>query len=353
MKLTIAEAAKIPVDPALVARATASNEVRISTARASSSSSGVSVISTAERKKRFEMARLRRELVESRIEEEQAKIDLDAGSKAGSIARLDDVRSEGGDSGPAQRTTDMAVPLLQGRSPHPTSPATLAESSNRHYTSEQTTIVPITSTVASPLQGGLPLLEAMPLQGGLPESASPLKGGLPPTNTFTINQTVVNNDGCNFGTVSTTNHHDTQVVVENVVRLAESHHHHLVTNMAENATQEHNQLMANLRADLTYEAQQALYLQSEQHSREREQLQRESDVRAADVGRHYAASSADQQNALNYRVQQLELTLRSQEQHHAQVLAPKGQERVAILARACAPNPSSQHTTPELPLQHI
>jgi hypothetical protein len=98
--------------------------------------------------------------------------------------------------------------------------------------------------VASPLQGGLPLLEATPLKGGLPEWASPLKGGwpnsaspptgeLPPTNTFTINQTVVNNDGCNFGTVSTTNHHDTQIVVENVVRLAESHHHHLVTNMAE------------------------------------------------------------------------------------------------------------------------
>jgi hypothetical protein len=105
--------------------------------------------------------------------------------------------------------------------------------------------------------------------------------------------------------------------------------------------------MATLRADLTYEAQQALYQQSEQHSREREKLQRESDVRAADVGRHYAASSADQQNALNYRVQQLELTLRSQEQHHAQVLAQKEQERVAILARACAPNPSSQHNTPE------
>ena len=117
VRLTLAEAANIPVAPALVARATASNEVRTPTARASSSSSGVSVISTAERKKRFEMARLRRELAESRIEEEQAKIDLDAGSKAGSIARLDDVRSEGGDSGPAQRTTDMVSTLLErGRS---------------------------------------------------------------------------------------------------------------------------------------------------------------------------------------------------------------------------------------------
>ena len=112
VKLTLAEAANIPVAPALVARATASNEVRTPTARVSSSSSGVSVISTAERKKRFEMARLRRELIESRIEEEQAKIDLDAGSKAGSIARLDDVRREGGGSGPAQRTTELVSTML-------------------------------------------------------------------------------------------------------------------------------------------------------------------------------------------------------------------------------------------------
>ena len=133
----------------------------------------------------------------------------------------------------------------------------------------------------------------------------------------------MNNDGCNFGTVSTTNHHDTQIVVENVVRLAESHHHHLVTNMAESAAQEHNQFMATLRADLTYEAQQALYLQAKKHSREREQFQRESQLRAADIDRYYAASSADQQNVLNNRVQQLELALRLQEQHSAQSLAQK------------------------------
>ena len=117
VKLTLAEVANVPVAPALVARATAPNEVRSPAPRPISSGSEVSVISTAERKKRFEMARWRRELAESRIEEEQAKIDLDAGSQAGSTARLDDVRSEGGDSGPAQRTTDMTVPLLQGRSP--------------------------------------------------------------------------------------------------------------------------------------------------------------------------------------------------------------------------------------------
>ena len=122
VKLNLAEAATVPVSPALAARATAPLEVRSPAQRPISSGSDISVISTAERKKRFDMARLRRELAESRVEEEQAKIDLDAGSKAGSIARLDDVRSEGRDSGPAQRTTDMAAPLLQGRSLHPTSP---------------------------------------------------------------------------------------------------------------------------------------------------------------------------------------------------------------------------------------
>ena len=98
--------------------------------------------------------------------------------------------------------------------------------------------------------------------------------------------------------------------------------------------------MATLRADLTHEAQQALYLQAEQHSRERGEFQRESQLRAADIDKYYAASSADQRNALSNRVQQLELALRVQEQHNAQILAQKEQGKAALLARAFASNPS-------------
>ncbi len=258
-KFNMAELALLNASPALPALVATPLEVRSPVQIQVSSGSEISLISTAERQRRYDVARLKRELAESRVEEAQAKLDLSAGSKAGSIACLDDVRSEGGNSGRAQRTTDMGASLLQGRLPHTTSPATSADPFERLYTLEQTNIVPSTNTVASPLQGGLSLVgtsplqgglsqSTSPLQGGLPKSASPLQGGLPPTNTFTINQTVVNNDGCKFGTVSTSNQHETQIAVENVVRLAESHHHHQVVNMAESATQEHHQIMANLKA---------------------------------------------------------------------------------------------------------
>ncbi len=164
-----------------------------------SSGSEISVVSTAERQKRYDIARLKRELAETRVEEAQAKLDLSAGSRACSVACLDDVRSEGGNSGRAQRTTDMGASILQGMLPHTTSPAILADPFERLYTLEQANFVPTTDTVASPLQGGLSLVgtsplqgglsqSTSPLQGGLPKSASPQHGGLPPTNTFTINQ---------------------------------------------------------------------------------------------------------------------------------------------------------------------
>ncbi len=68
VKLTLAKAATVPVSPALAARVTAPNKVRSPAQRTISSGSEISVISTAERKKRFDMARLRRELADSRIE---------------------------------------------------------------------------------------------------------------------------------------------------------------------------------------------------------------------------------------------------------------------------------------------
>ena len=58
VKHNLAEAATLPVSPALVARATAPLEVRSPAQCTISSGSEISVISTAERKKRFDMARL-------------------------------------------------------------------------------------------------------------------------------------------------------------------------------------------------------------------------------------------------------------------------------------------------------
>ena len=118
-KLTMLKAS-----PALVARVTTLLEVRYPVQVQVSSGREISVVSTAER---CDVARLKRELAETRVEEAQAKLDLSVGSRACSVACLDDVRSEGGNSGRAQRTTDMGASLLQGRLPHTTSPATLAD----------------------------------------------------------------------------------------------------------------------------------------------------------------------------------------------------------------------------------
>ncbi len=165
---------------------------------------------------------------------------------------------------------------------------------------------------------------ASPPQCGLPQSASPPQGGLPQTNTNLINQTVVNNDGCNFGTASTSNHNETQIAVENVVRLAEAHHHNKVVNMAETASQEHHQLMANLKANLTQEAQLALHRQAEDHSREREKLQRYSAIHAENVAGRYSAMSAENENALSDRVRQLEMAHATARTSECTNPSPKG-----------------------------
>ncbi len=112
--------------PALVARVTTPLEVRSPVQVQVSSGSEISAVSTAERQKRYDIARLKRELAETRVEEAQAKLDLSAGSKACSIACLDDVRSEGGNSGRAPVTTDIGASLLHGRLPHSTPPASFA-----------------------------------------------------------------------------------------------------------------------------------------------------------------------------------------------------------------------------------
>ncbi len=105
----------------------------------------------------------------------------------------------------------------------------------------------------------------------------------------------MNNDGCSYETVSTSNYNEAQIAVENVVRLAETHHHQKVVNMAESATQEHHQLMEHLRANMTNEAQLALHRQAEEHTRDREKLQRDSVIHADNVAKHYRAVGAEQE----------------------------------------------------------
>ena len=61
--------------PALVARVTTPLEVRSPVQVQVSSGSEISVVSTAERQERYDIARLKRELAETRVEEAQAKLD--------------------------------------------------------------------------------------------------------------------------------------------------------------------------------------------------------------------------------------------------------------------------------------
>ncbi len=151
-----------------------------------SSGSEISVASSMVRQRRVDLARAKRELAEARaseilaeatarakrvlaearVVEAQAELDFAAGFHAGSIVRLDDVRSEGGTSARARSTTDVSASPPQGGLPHPTSSS------------------PTFTSAVSPPQGGLPAAstgpEVSPPQGGLPSPlVSPPQGGLP------------------------------------------------------------------------------------------------------------------------------------------------------------------------------
>ena len=89
---------------------------------------------------------------------------------------------------------------------------------------------------------------------------------------FVVSQTVVNHDGCNFGTATTNVRNETNVAVENVVQLAEARHYHAVLNLAESANHEHLQQMANLAR----EAQPTLQKQAEEYTLREQRLQREA-----------------------------------------------------------------------------
>ena len=133
--------------PALVAT---SQNVRLHNASQIQVSSGseISVASSVGRQRRYDLARAKRELAEIRVQEAdelarverelaqrrtraqrelaearvteaQSRLELSAGSRSGSVGRLDDVRSEGGVSARVDRTTDVCASLPQGRIPHP------------------------------------------------------------------------------------------------------------------------------------------------------------------------------------------------------------------------------------------
>ena len=130
---------KLKATPALGALVATSENVRLHTATqiAISSGSEISIISSAERQRRYDADRAKFELAERRLSKAQAECELaeariamnqsrdqlSAGSQAGSIGRLDDVRSEGGVSTRARRSTDSVASLPQGRSLTPSAAA--------------------------------------------------------------------------------------------------------------------------------------------------------------------------------------------------------------------------------------
>ena len=103
----------------------------------SSGSEIQSVTSSTERHRRAQLARAQLELAEARVNMAQAELDLTTGSRAGSVGRLTDVRSEDGASTTARQrsSAEMAVPLIQLDTELPlgtTMLSTLRESKEEH-----------------------------------------------------------------------------------------------------------------------------------------------------------------------------------------------------------------------------
>ena len=156
--------------PALPALVATSHNVQLHNATQIHVSSGseISVASSIERQRRFdlarakrelaelrvreanELARAERELAEARVAEAQSRLDLSASSHAGSIGRLGDVASEGGSSDRARRTTDVSACPPKGSLlhttyvPQPTDPSEVLYSNvvQRLLPTEATTNLP-------------------------------------------------------------------------------------------------------------------------------------------------------------------------------------------------------------------
>ncbi len=104
-----------PAAPALLATFANVDLHNANQINVSSGSEILSVTSSTERQSSAQLARAQLELAEARLRVAQAELDLAAGSQAGSVGRLTDVRSEGGTSAWARRIScaDLAAPLIQ------------------------------------------------------------------------------------------------------------------------------------------------------------------------------------------------------------------------------------------------
>ena len=221
-----------PAAPALVATYANVNAHNASQVNVSSGSEILSVTSSTERLRRAQLARAQLELAEARVKVAQAELDLASGSQAGSVGRLTDVRSEGGNSARARprSSADLAAPLIQleeseERVPETGTLPTLQESNEEHLSPKG--------------ESALTSLELLSPKG---ERASN------PSHTFVLNQNIIN-DGCNFGTATANSWQETHAAVENVVNIAEERHQEVMFNMASTTSESHQLAMAQLASE--------------------------------------------------------------------------------------------------------
>ena len=195
--------------PALAAAATLAamrmvveHEVPISV-RSSTSSGGTSIVSSAERNRRTALTRARREAARLQLalvaDEQVAEAELEEArpaSASGSLARLEDVASDGGASARAARprsNAELAIPpLLLGSLQEHQQPAPRCQDGER-----------------SPANAG--------------------SGGQGTTNIL-IQQTI-NNDGCFQGPLNVNVHQEVYHAAEQVAQVAEERHKAAVINL--------------------------------------------------------------------------------------------------------------------------
>ncbi len=321
--------AATPAVPALVATLTNVERHNAAQMTTISSSSDYSVASSAERHRRLLCARAQRKLadarayaVEARMKEVQAEIDLSASSHAGSVGRLNDVRSEGGNSARARRRDDTAAPLIQldevANEPPPT---------NRRDHTNTDVRAPARETPSDRLGGRALAREAPPKQIGVcalareapPElvgeralareaSANELGLGVralareaPPTelgcasaswtpsrppitetptssSTYVLSQNILN-DGCDFGAAVANAWQEAGIAVEHVVHIAEERHSQAMASMAETTNLDHQQQMANVIRDAhdalqrqAHEARVLLQTQAQNHASDTQRI---------------------------------------------------------------------------------
>ncbi len=164
----------------------------------SSSSSSYSA-ATSERHRRllYANAKAERELAEARVRETRAELELGTSSHAGSVGRLHDVRSDGGNSVHARRRDDETAPPNDGD--EAADEQSTADRGN-HYDQqvavrglERGTHPIFAGAIASqegPPTGSTPPAGALGLERGEPPSeTTPPTETAPPSTTHVLNKT--------------------------------------------------------------------------------------------------------------------------------------------------------------------